>query len=208
VTLIMPKVEMGQGTYTSLPMLIAEELEVDLASVALEPAPPDPAVYGFPVDPEAPQGFERDQATGTSLSIIHCWEPLRQAGATARLMLTQAAAKRWRVPVDSCHAAAGEVIHAASNRRLSYGALARAAAALPVPPPPPLKEPKNFRLIGRNTPRRDTPAKVNGSAVFGIDVRPPHSKVALVAISPVEVATSPSRSRAMRHSRCAVSRRS
>jgi isoquinoline 1-oxidoreductase subunit beta len=186
VTLVMPKVEMGQGTYTSLPMLIAEELEVDLASVAVEPAPPDPAVYGFPVDPEAPEGIERDQATGTSLSIIQCWEPLRQAGATARLMLLQAAAKRWRVAVDSCHAEAGEVIHAASGRRLSYGALARAAAALPVPPPPPLKEPKNFRLIGRNTPRRDTPSKVNGSAIFGIDVRPPRARVALVAISPVE----------------------
>jgi isoquinoline 1-oxidoreductase beta subunit len=186
VTLVMPKVEMGQGTYTSLPMLIAEELEVDLAKVTLEPAPPDPAVYGFPVDPEAPEGIERDQATGTSLSIIQCWEPLRQAGATARLMLVQAAAKRWRVPPESCHAESGEVIHAASGRRLGYGALARAAAALPVPPPPPLKEPKNFRLIGRNTPRRDTPSKVNGSAIFGIDVRPPHSKVALVAISPVE----------------------
>ena len=186
VTLVMPKVEMGQGTYTSLPMLIAEELEVDLASVALEPAPPDPAVYGFPVDPEAPEGIQRDQATGTSLSIIQCWEPLRQAGATARLMLMQAAAKRWRVPVDSCHAASGEVIHAASGRRLGYGALARAAAALPLPPSPPLKDPKNFRLIGHATPRRDTPAKVNGSAVFGIDVRPPHAKVALIAISPVD----------------------
>jgi isoquinoline 1-oxidoreductase subunit beta len=186
VTLIMPKVEMGQGTWTALPMLIAEELEVDLTSVALESAPPDPAVYGFPVDPEAPEGIERDQATGGSLSIIQCWHPLRQAGATARLMLTQAAAKRWRVPVDSCHAEAGEVIHAASGRRLSYGALVPTAAALPVPPPPPLKEPKNFRLIGRNTPRRDTPAKVNGSAVFGIDVRPLHSRVALIAISPVE----------------------
>jgi len=186
VTLVMPKVEMGQGTYTSLPMLIAEELEVDLAAVAVEPAPPDPAVYGFPVDPEAPEGIERDQATGTSLSIIQCWTPLRQAGATARVMLMQAAAQRWRVAVDSCHAEAGEVIHAATGRRLRYGALARAAAALPLPPAPPLKEPKNFRLIGRATPRRDTPSKVNGSAVFGIDARPPHAKVALIAISPVE----------------------
>jgi isoquinoline 1-oxidoreductase beta subunit len=186
VTLVIPKVEMGQGTYTSLPMLIAEELEVDLAAVAVEPAPPDPAVYGFPVDPQAPEGIERDQATGTSLSIIQCWTPLRQAGATARVMLIQAAAQRWRVPVDSCHAEGGEVIHAASGRRLRYGALARAAAALPLPPAPRLKEPKNFRLIGRATPRRDTPSKVNGSAVFGIDARPPHAKVALIAISPVE----------------------
>ncbi len=186
VTLIMPKVEMGQGTWTSLPMLIAEELEVDLDKVALEVAPPDPAVYGFPVDPEAPKGIERDQATGRSLSIIQCWTPLRQAGATARLMLVQAAAKRWRVPLDSCHAERGEVLHAASGRRLGYGALALAAAALPVPPPPPLKEPKNFRLIGRPTPRLDTPSKVNGSAVFGIDARPPHARVAVIAISPVE----------------------
>ena len=185
VTLVMPKVEMGQGTYTALPMLIAEELEVDLANVAIEPAPPDPAVYGFPVDAEAPEGIEWDQATGGSLSIIQCWTPLRQAGATARLMLLQAAAKRWRVPPESCRAEHGEVLHAESRRRLAYGALARAAAALPVPAPPPLKEPKNFRLIGRATRRRDTPSKVNGSAVFGIDARPPHAKVALVAISPV-----------------------
>jgi isoquinoline 1-oxidoreductase subunit beta len=186
ITLIIPKAEMGQGTYTSLPMLIAEELEVDLDKVAVEAAPPDPAAYGFPVDPGAPEGVERDQATGASLSIMQCWTPLRQAGATARLMLIEAAARRWRVPADSCHAERGEVVHAASGRRLGYGALALAAAALPVPPAPALKEPKDFRLIGRATPRRDTPAKVNGSAVFGIDARPPHAKVAVVAISPVD----------------------
>ncbi|MBV8143932.1 MAG: xanthine dehydrogenase family protein molybdopterin-binding subunit, partial [Gammaproteobacteria bacterium] len=185
VTLVMPKVEMGQGTYTSLPMLIAEELEVDLDKVTLEAAPPDPAVYGFPVDPEAPEGIERDQATGTSLSIIQCWTPLRQAGATARLMLLQAAAKRWRVPLDSCHAEHAEIVHAPSGRRATYGTLARAAAALPLPAAPPLKDPKSFRLIGRATPRRDTPSKVNGSAVFGIDARPPRAKVAVLAISPV-----------------------
>jgi isoquinoline 1-oxidoreductase beta subunit len=92
ITLVMPKVEMGQGTYTSLPMLIAEELEVDLASITVEAAPPDPDVYGFEPDPSADEGLKRDQATGTSLSIIQCWTPLRQAGATARLMLIQAAA--------------------------------------------------------------------------------------------------------------------
>src|SRR5256885_12909699 len=84
VTLVMPKVEMGQGTFTSLPMLIAEELEVDLGAVAVEAAPPDPAVYGFAVDPAAPEGIERDQSTGTSLSIIQCWTPLRQAGGAPR----------------------------------------------------------------------------------------------------------------------------
>jgi isoquinoline 1-oxidoreductase subunit beta len=186
ITLVMPKVEMGQGTYTSLPMLIAEELEVDLAAVTLEAAPPDPAVYGFAVDPSAPEGIERDQSTGTSLSIIQCWTPLRQAGASARLMLLQAAAQRWRVPVATCQAQRGEVTHAASGRRLTYGALAAAAAALPVPVAPPLKAAKDFRLIGRATPRRDTPGKVDGSALFGIDARPPHSKVALIALSPVE----------------------
>jgi isoquinoline 1-oxidoreductase subunit beta len=189
ITCVMPKVEMGQGVFTSLPMLIAEELEVDLAAITVEAAPPDPAVYGFAVDPAAPEGIERDQSTGTSLSIIQCWTPLRQAGATARLMLIQAAAKRWRVPADTCHAQRGEVIHAASGRRLTYGALAAAAAALPVPAAPPLKAAKDFRLIGRATPRRDTPEKVDGSALFGIDVRPPNSKVALIALSPVEGGT-------------------
>jgi isoquinoline 1-oxidoreductase beta subunit len=189
ITLVMPKVEMGQGTFTSLPMLIAEELEVDLGAVSVEAAPPDPAVYGFAVDPAAPEGIEKDQSTGTSLSIIQCWTPLRQAGASARLMLIQAAAKRWRVPIDTCQAQRGEVIHAPSGRRLGYGALAAAAAALPVPAAPPLKAAKDFRLIGRATPRRDTPQKVDGSAVFGIDARPPNSKVALIALSPVEGGT-------------------
>ena len=189
IACVMPKVEMGQGVFTSLPMLIAEELEVDLAAITVEAAPPDPAVYGFAVDPAAPEGIERDQSTGTSLSIIQCWTPLRQAGASARLMLIQAAAKRWRVPADTCHAQHGEVMHAASGRRLTYGALAAAAAALPVPAAPPLKAAKDFRLIGRATPRRDTPSKVDGSALFGIDVRPPNSKVALIALSPVEGGT-------------------
>jgi isoquinoline 1-oxidoreductase subunit beta len=185
VTLIMPKVEMGQGTYTSLPMLIAEELEVDLEAVTLEAAPPKPEVYGFVPDPSADEGLKWDQSTGTSLSIIQCWLPLRQAGATARLMLMQAAAKRWRVPVGRCEARRGEVIHTASDRRLRYGALAAAAAALPVPPVPPLKAPKDFRLIGRATHRLDAAAKVDGSARFGIDIRPPGAKVALIAICPV-----------------------
>jgi isoquinoline 1-oxidoreductase beta subunit len=197
ITLVLPKVEMGQGTYTSLPMLVAEELEVELAAITVEAAPPDPAVYGFPVDADvygfavdpAAHGFARDQSTRTSLSIIQCWLPLRQAGATARTMLIQAAAKHWGVRPSACHAERGEVIHGASGRRLGYGALSAAAAALPLPPVPPLKDPKDFRLIGRATPRRDTPAKVNGTAVFGIDARPPGAKVALIAISPVEGGT-------------------
>jgi isoquinoline 1-oxidoreductase subunit beta len=194
VTLVMPKVEMGQGTWTSLPMLVAEELEVDLAAIDVEAAPPDPAVYGFPVDADvygfavdpAAHGFARDQSTGTSLSIIQCWLPLRQAGATARVMLIEAAATGWGVPPGECHAASGEVIHQSSGRRLNYGALAAAAAALPLPAVPPLKAPENFRLIGRPTHRRDARSKVNGSALFGIDVRPAHAQVALIALSPVE----------------------
>jgi len=194
VTVVLPKVEMGQGTYTSLPMLVAEELEVELGAIRVEPAPPNPAVYGFPVDANvygfavdpAQHGFARDQSTGTSLSIIPCWQPLRQAGATARVMLIAAAAQRWDVSPASCRAAGGAVIHDSSGRRLGYGALAQAAARFPVPEPPPLKAPKDFRLIGRATLRRHTPAKVNGSAVFGIDVRPPLARVALIAIAPVE----------------------
>jgi isoquinoline 1-oxidoreductase subunit beta len=186
VTLVMPKVEMGQGTYTSLPMLIAEELEVDLDAIRVEAAPPKPEVYGFKPDPSEPEGIAYDQSTGTSLSIIQCWTPLRQAGASARVMLIQAAAQRWSVVADSCHAERGQVIHAASGRSLSYGALAAAAAALPIPAAPPLKDAKSFRLIGRATRRRDTPDKVSGRALFGIDIRPANAKVALIARSPVE----------------------
>jgi isoquinoline 1-oxidoreductase beta subunit len=185
VTLVIPKVEMGQGVYTSLPMLIAEELEVGLGAVSIEAAPPNPEVYGFVPDPAADEGLKFDQSTGTSLSIIQCWTPLRQAGATARLMLIQAAAQRWRVPVASCHAENGAVIHGASGRRLGYGDLAAAAAALPVPAAPPLKAAKDFRLIGRATTRLDGPSKVDGSARFGIDTRPPQAKVAVIAITPV-----------------------
>src|SRR4029077_12392280 len=103
------------------------------------------AVYGFPVDPEAPERIERDQATGTSLSIIQCSTPLPQAGAAARLMLIEAAAGRWHVPPESCHAEHGEVVHTASGRRLGYGALAVAASGLPGPPPPAAKEPNGVR---------------------------------------------------------------
>jgi isoquinoline 1-oxidoreductase subunit beta len=185
VTLVMPKVEMGQGTYTSLPMLIAEELEVGLEAVSVEAAPPNPEVYGFVPDPSADEGLKFDQSTGTSLSIIQCWTPLRQAGATARLMLIEAAARRWGAPAASCHAENGAVVHATSGRRLGYGELAVAAAALPVPQPPPLKSPKDFRLIGHATTRLDGPSKVDGSARFGIDARPPEAKVAMIAITPV-----------------------
>jgi isoquinoline 1-oxidoreductase subunit beta len=176
ITLIMSKVEMGQGTYTALPMLIAEELEVGLDQVQLEAAPPDAAVYGI-------DGL---QETGGSTSIRDCWLPLRQAGATARLMLVAAAARTWGVADTECRAEAGSVIHDASGRRLGYGALASRAAHLPLPPEPKLKAAAEFKLIGRNTARLDTPAKVNGTAAFGIDVALPGMRIAVLAISPVQ----------------------
>ncbi len=175
VVLIMPKVEMGQGTFTSLPMLIAEELEVGLETITVEHAPPDPAVYGV-------QG---DQSTGGSTSIRDCWLPLRKAGATARIMLIAAAARSWGVPSSGCRAERGEVLHEASGRRAGYGALARTASAMPVPTDPPLKSAQDFRLIGRTTPRRDTPEKTTGRAIFGIDVQVPRMRVAMIALSPV-----------------------
>src|SRR5437870_2474700 len=177
VTLTMPYVEMGQGTYTSIPMLIAEELEVDLKQVRLEHAPPNEKLYANPL-----LGV---QATGNSNAIRGSWQPLRQAGATARTLLVSAAAKRWNVDPASCRAQRGEVRHAPTGRRLKYGELAADAARLPVPEKVVLKRPADFKLIGTPAKRLDTPAKVNGSAVYGIDVRPPGVKIATLAQSPV-----------------------
>jgi isoquinoline 1-oxidoreductase subunit beta len=177
ITLTMPYVEMGQGTYTSIPMLIAEELEVELGQVALEHAPPDEKRYGNPL-------LGGVQATGGSTAIRAVWQPLREAGATARIMLVAAAAKSWNVDPASCRAEKGAVIHAASRRKLSYGALAEAAAALPVPDKVAPKRPEDFKLIGTPAKRLDTPSKVNGSAKFGIDARPAGVKIATLAQSP------------------------
>ena len=177
VTLIMHKVEMGQGTYTAMPMLLAEELEVDLSQVRLEHAPPDDALYAEPLF-----GV---QETGGSTSVRGNWEPLRRAGATARGMLVSAAAKTWGVPPGECRAASGAVIHGATGRTLTYGALVDRAALLPVPRDVPLKDPKDFKLIGTPVRRLDTPDKVDGTAQFGIDVRLPGMKVAAVAACPV-----------------------
>jgi isoquinoline 1-oxidoreductase beta subunit len=178
ITLTMPYVEMGQGTYTSIPMLIAEELEVELGQVALEHARPDEKRYGNPL-------LGGVQATGGSTAIRAVWQPLREAGAAARTMLVAAAAKHWNVDPASCRAEKGAVIHAASRRKLSYGALAEAAAALPVPGKVVLKRPEDFKLIGTPAKRLDAPAKVNGSAMFGIDARPAGVTIATLAQSPV-----------------------
>ncbi len=178
VVLTMPYVEMGQGTYTSISMLIAEELEVDLERVRLEHAPPNEKLYGNPL-------LAGVQATGNSNAIRAAWQPLRQAGATARAMLVSAAAKRWNVDAASCLAQKGEVLHAPTQRSLRYGELAAEAARLPVPQKVALKRPQDFKLIGTPAKRLDTPAKVNGTAIYGIDARPPGVKIATLAQSPV-----------------------
>jgi isoquinoline 1-oxidoreductase subunit beta len=177
IILTMPYVEMGQGTYTSIPMLIAEELEVDLRQVQLAHAPPNNKLYMNPLLGE--------QATGNSNAVRGAWKPLREAGATARTMLVAAAAKRWNVDPASCRAQSGEVLHPPTGRRATYGELAADAARMPVPQNVALKQPKDFKLIGTPAKRLDTPAKLNGSAVYGIDVRVPGMKIATLAQSPV-----------------------
>jgi isoquinoline 1-oxidoreductase beta subunit len=158
-------------------MLIAEELEVDLKQVRLEHAPPNEKLYANPL-----LGV---QATGNSNAIRGAWQPLRQAGAAAKTMLVAAAAKKWNVDPASCRAQNGEVLHPSTGRSIKYGALAADAAAIPVPESVALKQPQDFKLIGTPTKRLDTPAKVNGTAVYGIDVRPPGVKIATLAQSPV-----------------------
>jgi isoquinoline 1-oxidoreductase subunit beta len=178
IVLTMPYVEMGQGNYTSIPMLIAEELEVNLTQVRLEHAPPNEKLYGNPL-------LGGIQVTGNSNAVRASWQPLRQAGAAARTMLVAAAAKRWNVEPGSCRAQSGQVLHAPTGRRIKYGELAAAAARMPIPENVVLKRPKDFKLIGTPAKRLDTPAKVNGTAVYGIDVRPPGVKIATLAQSPV-----------------------
>jgi isoquinoline 1-oxidoreductase beta subunit len=177
VVLVMPYVEMGQGTYTSIPMLIAEELEVDLSQVRLEHAPPNEKLYANPL-----LGV---QATGNSNAVRAAWQPLRQAGATARTMLIAAAAKRWNVDPLSCRARSGVVHHEGSRRIAKYGDLAAEAAGMPVPEKVALKAPADFKLIGTPAKRLDIADKINGTATYGIDARPPGVKIATLAQSPV-----------------------
>jgi isoquinoline 1-oxidoreductase beta subunit len=179
VTLVMPMVEMGQGTYTSPAMLLAEELEVGLDQVRLEHAPPNDALYA--------NSLLHVQTTGLSASIRAFWTPLRQAGAVGRTLLVAAAAKRWGVDPTTCRTQHGAVSDATGSRHLGYGELADAAAALPVPAPDSvaLKHPRDFRLIGTPAKRLDTPHKVDGRAEFGIDTKLPGMRIAAIAISPV-----------------------
>ena len=164
VVLIVCQVEMGQGTYTSMPMLIAEELEVDLNQVDVEAAPPDDKLYANPL--------VKFQVTGGSTSVRAFWKPLREAGAAARILLVEAAAQTWGVDPASCHAEKGEVIHEPTGRKVAYGKLVDKAATLPLSDATKivLKDPKDFKIIGKSVKRIDTPAKVDGSAKYGIDV--------------------------------------
>src|SRR5437667_4223627 len=173
VTLTVDKSEMGQGSQTGLAMILAEELDADWSTVRLGPMPGNPA------------GWSRRMSTGGSTAIRTSWEPLRKAGAAAREMLIDAAASTWNVDRASCRAERGAVVHGASKRRLTYGKLAAKAATLPVPKDPPLKDPKDFHLLGTRVPRLDTPAKLDGSAVFGIDVKVPGMLIASIERCPV-----------------------
>ena len=175
VTVIANHSEMGQGAYTSLALLVAEELEADWSRVRVEAAPVDPVynhlLYGM-------------QATGGSNTTWSEWERLRKAGAAARMMLVASAADLWKVDSATCRAENGEVLHPASGRRAAYGTLVEAASRLTPPTDIPLKDPKDFRLLGKPTPRLDTPDKTNGKAIFGLDVSVPGMKVALIARPP------------------------
>ena len=178
IVLVMPSVEMGQGIYTAEAVLLAEELDVGLDQVDLVAAPPDALLYAQPLF--------KAQMTGGSTSIRGFWTPLRQAGATARTMLVAAAAARWSVPPETCSTDRATVRHEASGRSLSYGELAGDAAAGPTPANVPLKGAGQWKLIGQSVKRLDTPQKVNGQAVFGIDVVVPGMKIAAVTMCPVD----------------------
>jgi isoquinoline 1-oxidoreductase subunit beta len=176
ISVVVPHSEMGQGPYTSIPMVVAEELDADWSKVRYESAPVDPAynhsVFGM-------------QMTGGSSSTWSEWDRLRKAGAAARAMLIAAAADSWQVDPASCTAENSEVIHPETGRRSSYGSLAEKASKLTPPKDVKLKDPKDFKLIGKPTKRLDTPEKVNGKAIFGLDVSVPGMLVAVVARPPV-----------------------
>jgi isoquinoline 1-oxidoreductase beta subunit len=176
VLVVVDRSEMGQGVTTSLPMLLAEELEADWTKVQIEFAPADKAyvnpLFGL-------------QGTGGSSSVRAAWTPLRKAGAAAREMLIAAAAQRWAVKATECRAERGAVVHTKKKLRLRYGQLAARAAMLPVPADVPLKDPKTWTIAGKPTKRLDVPPKTNGRAKFGIDTWVPGLRVAVVARSPV-----------------------
>ncbi|MFT8469251.1 MAG: molybdopterin cofactor-binding domain-containing protein, partial [Acetobacter syzygii] len=173
ITLILPNVEMGQGIYTSSVMLIAEELGIDMAQVDIEAAPPGAGA----------------EITGGSTSVMTEWLPLRQAGAAARSMLVQAAATHWQAKPEECSTRSAIITHVPTGRTLPFGAVAAQAAALPIPKNPPLKDPATYTLLGHSQHRIDSTIKVQGRAVFGMDVQVPGQKIGTVAACPVEGGT-------------------
>ena len=175
ITLISARSEMGQGVYTSMPMLIAEELNVDINKIQVAIAPPGAAYTN---------SLLGGQITGGSTSVREGWEKLRIAGAQARLMLIAAAAQQWGVDAATLKAVDGRVI-AANGKSATYGSLAEAASKLKAPEKVVLKDPSEFRIVGKRVKRLDTPAKVNGTAIFGIDVKLPGMVYATLAMCPV-----------------------
>lgn len=176
VTFTVPKIEMGQGAQSGLAVMVAEELEIGLEQITLKEAPPNEQIYN--------DKLLNFQATGGSTSIRSNWEPLRQAGAAARLLLIQAAAQRWQLGADQLRAENGRVL-GPDGQSLGYGELVEDAAKLPVPEDIPLKPADQFRLIGKPTRRLDTPAKVDGTARFTIDLVVPGMKYASIRACPV-----------------------
>ncbi|HKJ46210.1 MAG TPA: xanthine dehydrogenase family protein molybdopterin-binding subunit [Balneolales bacterium] len=172
ITLMLHKPEMGQGTYQSMPVILAEELDVTLDQVTIKPALANRKKYGY-------------MGVGGSNSVRGSWMKLRQAGAAARTMLVTAAAQTWKVPVNECFAKEGRVYHNGSDKNAKYGDLVETAAKMSVPQNPKLKEPKDFQLIGKPIPRPDIPLKVSGSAEFGLDVKVPGMLYASVEHCPV-----------------------
>ncbi|WP_281662659.1 xanthine dehydrogenase family protein molybdopterin-binding subunit [Paraburkholderia fungorum] len=182
VTVIAKHVEMGQGAYTGIATIVAEELDANWQDVRVESAPADAKRY-------ANLAFGTIQGTGGSSAMANSWMQLREAGAKARAMLVSAAAAQWQVPASELTTRDGSVHHAATNRTATYGSLASAAARLPVPDTVALKSPKDFRLIGQQVPRVDVPAKTNGTAQFTLDVTFPGMLVALLQRPPLFGAT-------------------
>src|SRR3974390_1896232 len=171
VTIVVARSEMGQGVRTALPMILAEELEADWKQIEIEQAGAG-TLFG-------------DQTTGGSASIRTTWDPMRKAGASAREMLISAASLTWNVPRSTCTAENSHVKHAATNRSLSYGELVAKASTLPLPTDVTLKQSKDYKIVGHRLPRVDSPSKVKGEAVFGIDFRLPGMKFAVLSRCPV-----------------------
>ena len=172
VQIMVSKSEMGQGVLTSLPMIIAEEMDLDWSKVIIEKAPADQKKYG-------------SQMTGGSNSVSSGWKKLREAGAVAREMLVMAASEEWSVPISECKTNNGNVIHERTGRKLSYGDLAEKASQLKVPKKPTLKNKSDFSIIGQNMKRTDTLSKINGTAQFAMDVQLDGMVYATIVHSPV-----------------------